>query len=126
MTLKKECNIPAEKLALYDKLIATNPEIQRKGKTVPYTSYNGNMFTFFPNNGILAIRLPEKERENFIKKYKTKLMESYGAIMKEYVEVPDSLLEQTDELKKYLEISYNYVKLLKPKSTKKNNTKKKT
>jgi hypothetical protein len=30
---------------LYDKLIATNPKIERKGAANPYTSLNGNMFT---------------------------------------------------------------------------------
>ena len=37
--------IPAAKIALYDKLLATNPQIKRKGKTNPYTSHNGHMFT---------------------------------------------------------------------------------
>ena len=35
----------------------------------------------------------------------------------EYVAVPDSLLENTKELKKYLELSYEYAKTLKPKPT---------
>jgi hypothetical protein len=35
------------------------------------------------------------------------------------VAVPDSLLEHTKELRKYLEMSYQYVKTLKPKPTKK-------
>jgi hypothetical protein len=37
-------NIPADKLALYEKLIATNPKIKRKGAANPYTSLNGHMF----------------------------------------------------------------------------------
>jgi len=36
-------------------------------------------------------------------------------VKKDYVTVPDSLLENTKELKKYLEKSYLYVKALKPK-----------
>ncbi len=102
---------------MYNKLIATNPEIERKGDTNPYTSYNGNMFTHLTPEGILAIRLPEKEREAFLKKYKTKLQESYGVVRKEYVVVPDDLLEKTSELKIYLDISYAYAKTLKPKPT---------
>ncbi len=35
--------------------------------------------------------------------------------MKEYVPVPDSLLKNTNELQKYLAISYEYAKKLKPK-----------
>ena len=78
------------------------------------------MFTHFSPDGVLAIRLPEKEREIFLKKYKTKLVESYGVIRKEYVVVPDSLLKKTNELKIYLDISFTYVKTLKPKPTTKN------
>lgn len=32
---------PPEKVELYDKLIDTHPEIERKGVTSPYTSVNG-------------------------------------------------------------------------------------
>jgi hypothetical protein len=115
MATKKEKSPSSDKVALYDKLIATNPDIERKGDTNPYTSYNGNMFTHLTPEGVLAIRLPEKEREAFLKKYKTKLQESYGVVRKEYVVVPDSLLEKTSELKIYLDISYAYAKTLKPK-----------
>src|SRR5580692_11363260 len=70
--------------ALYDNLIATRPEIERKGDANPYTSLNGNMFTLL-HQGKLAIRLSEDEREKFLKKYKTNLFEAYGTVMKEYV-----------------------------------------
>ncbi len=66
----------------------------------------------------LAIRLAESEREKFIKKYKTGLFEAHGAVMKEYVRVPDDLLAKTGDLRKYLEASYKYAKTLKPKATK--------
>jgi TfoX/Sxy family transcriptional regulator of competence genes len=39
--------------------------------------------------------------------------------MKEYVAVPDAILEKRKELKKYLEFSYEYAKTLKPKPTRK-------
>src|SRR5579863_6849710 len=103
--------------ALYDQLIASIPEIERKGDANPYTSLNGNMFTLLHQSQTLAIRLPAEEREKFLKKYQTTLFEAYGAVMKEYVRVPDSLLGKTGELRKYLEISYNYAKTLKPKPT---------
>ncbi|MFZ0805696.1 MAG: TfoX/Sxy family protein [Candidatus Sulfotelmatobacter sp.] len=102
--------------ALYDKLIATLPEIERKGNANPYTSLNGNMFTLL-HQSRLAIRLPEDEREKFLKKYKTTLFEAYGTVMKEYVAVPDSLLAKTKEVQKCLEMSYAYAKTLKPKPT---------
>jgi|SRR5580658_8098847 TfoX/Sxy family transcriptional regulator of competence genes len=107
-----------EKVALYDKLIATIPSIERKGDANPYTALNGNMFTLL-HQSRLAIRLPEADREKFLKKYKTTLFEAYGAVMQEYVAVPDALLENTKELQKYLDASYAYAKTLKPKPTKK-------
>ena len=116
---KKQSNIPLDVLVLYDALIKTNPEIERKGVKLPYTSANGHMFTFLSESGTLAIRLPESERETFLKKYNTSLMEAHGTIMKEYVMVPEELLRNTKELKKYLNLSYEYVKTMKPKPSKK-------
>ena len=110
---------PKDKVDLYDQLIATHPDIERKGKTSPYTSHNGHMFSYLSKTGSLGLRLPKEERESFLKKYNTTLYESHGAIMKEYVTVPDELLQNTQELKKYLDLSYEYIKTLKPKPTKK-------
>lgn len=113
-------NIPEDKLALYEKLIATHPEIERKGAANPYTSINGHMFSLLLGpQGVMALRLPDDEREKFLKKYKTTLYEAYGTVMKEYVTVPDALLKNTTALEKHLAVSYAYVKSLKPKPTKK-------
>ncbi len=116
---KKSNEIPKDKLDLYDKLIETNPNIERKGVTMPYTSLNGHMFTHLSKSGSLGLRLPKGDREDFLEKYNTTLYESHGAIMKEYVTVPDGLLMKTEEFKKYLDISYEYIKTLKPKPSKK-------
>src|SRR5688500_12202304 len=98
MSAKKENNnIPSDSLALYDELIKTNPVIERKGIKLPYTSFNGHMFTFLSESGVLAIRLPENEREAFLKKYNSALMKSQGTVMKEYVAVPENLLKNTKE-----------------------------
>jgi TfoX/Sxy family transcriptional regulator of competence genes len=75
------------------------------------------MFTLLQGSRSLAIRLPEEERGKFLKKYKTTLFEAYGVVMKEYVAVPDALLKNTAELRRYLDLSYEYAKTLKPKPT---------
>jgi hypothetical protein len=116
---------PAECVALYDALLATNPAIQRKGATMPYTSVNGNMFSLLTPDGDLALRLPEADREAFLKRYETGLCEQYGVVMKEYVRVPPSVLQNTRALAKYLDISYRYACSLKPKPTKRKPTAKK-
>ncbi len=108
---------PPYKVELYEKLIATNLDVERKGAANPYTSVNGNMFSQLLPSGRLSLRLPAGEREAFLKKYNTKLVEQYGVVMKEYVEGPDGLLERTDEIKKYFDISYAYASSLKPKPT---------
>lgn len=119
MPATKKPAYASQKLELYEKVLRTNPDIERKGDANPYTSLNGNMFTLLHSSGKLAFRLPEDEREKFVKKYKTSLFEAYGTVMKEYVVVPDSLLEKTSELAQYLALSYNYAKTLKAKPTKK-------
>jgi len=63
----------AANLTLYEKLVATNPRVDRKGKTMPYTSLNGHMYSFLAKDGKLALRLPEGDRELFLKTYKTEL-----------------------------------------------------
>ena len=118
--MSKTSNLPPQdKIDLYNQLIDTNPNIERKGVSMPYTSLNGHMFTYLSKSGSLGIRLPKEEREDFLEKYNATLYESYGAIMKEYVTVPDELLKNTEELKKYIDLSYEYVKTLKPKPTNK-------
>ncbi len=116
-TDKKEA--PPDKVTLYDKLITSIPEIERKGDTVPYTSLNGNMFSYLHHDGTLALRLSEKDREDFIKKHKAGLMQAYGIVQKEYVAVPEKVLADTKEMKKYLKLSFEYVKTLKAKPSKK-------
>jgi TfoX/Sxy family transcriptional regulator of competence genes len=116
---KKRTTAPNPKVELYEKLIATIPKLERKDDANPYTAVNRNMFTLLHQSSRLAIRLPDEKREEFLKKYKTTLFEAYGAVMKEYVAVPDAILEKRKHLKKYLEFSYEYAKTLKPKPTRK-------
>jgi hypothetical protein len=116
---------PAQSVALYESLLATNPAIKRKGATMPYTSVNGNMFSLLTPDGTLALRLPATERDAFLKRYKTTLCVQYGVVMKEYVQVPAPLLKNTRALAKYLDMSYRYACSLKPKPTKKTSAAKK-
>jgi hypothetical protein len=109
----------------YDRLVATNPKVDRKGDTMPYTSVNGNMFSVMTREGALALRLPEPARSAFLK-YKTTLSVQYGHVMAEYVTVPDALLAKTKELKPHFDASYAYAATLKPKATTKKKVAKRT
>jgi hypothetical protein len=45
-----------QKLDLYEKLVATNPGVERKGATVPCTSLDGHMFSYLAKEGKLRRR----------------------------------------------------------------------
>ena len=104
-------------LRSYEELVATRPEVERKGAKMPYTSINGHMFSFLTPEGTLALRLPPAERTDFMERYRTAPVEQHGAVLKEYVAVPAGLLERLDELKPYFDRSFEYVGSLKPKKT---------
>ena len=100
--------IPAAKLALYDRLLARVPGIERKGATIPYTSTAGKMFTYLSPRGDLRLRLPSEERAAFMKKYRAKIVVQHGVVMKDFVAVPPALFARTAELKPYLAISRSF------------------
>ena len=55
--------VPADKLALYEKLVATNPHLERKGATVPYTSVNDHMFSFLTKCGLAQAEADHEQQE---------------------------------------------------------------
>ena len=115
--VKQQSSVSAAKLAQFDALVATVPDVVRKGATMPYTSHNGHMFSYLSKAGTLALRLPDAPRAAFQKRYKAPLCTQYGVVQKEYVEVPDTLLAKTAELQQYFATSFEYVKAMKPKPT---------
>ena len=54
-----------EKLAVYDRLVAKCPRFDRKGKTVPYTSANGHMFSLLNKEGELGFRYSKQVQEEY-------------------------------------------------------------
>ena len=108
---------PPERVELYDRLIATQPSLTRKGATLPYTSINGNMSSYLDASGALALRLSPDDRQAFMTRYAAGLHEAYGIVQKEYVTVPDDLLAGTEQLRPWFEASVRYVSGLRPKAT---------
>ncbi len=108
-----------EKLAIYDRLIEMSPRFERKGKTMPYTSANGHMFSQLNKDGEIGIRLSKEAGQEFMETYEASSFKSYGAVMKGYVRVPDTLLEDLELLAVWMEKAYAYVMSLPPKSSKK-------
>lgn len=108
---------PPDVLARYDALIARVPDVKRKGATMPYTSLNGNMFSFLLSDGTLCLRLPTAPREEVLATYRTKLHEAHGTVMAEYVEIPPELDADRDTLATLFQASHAYVSSLKAKPT---------
>ena len=91
-----------EKLKIYDDLVSRCKRFERKGKTMPYTSANGHMFSLFNKAG-------------YFTEWETTIFKSYNSIMHGYVLIPDHMLNDLDKLAKYLDESYDYVMSLEPK-----------
>lgn len=104
-----------EKLKLYDELVAKCPRFERKGKSMIYTSANGYMFSLLNKAGEIGIRFSKEVQEKYIKEFNSSIYKSYGAVMKGYVLIPDNMLEDLDNVAKYLNESYDYVMTLKSK-----------
>jgi hypothetical protein len=114
-------NLPDDSLAAYDRLIATVPGLERKGATMPYTSVNGNMFSFLDQSGVLALRLSAVDRQGFIAAFDAGLHEAHGHVMQEYVAVPPGLLGSVDALAPWFVASWTNASSLKPKATTRKN-----
>jgi TfoX N-terminal domain len=109
--------VQPRRLAAYDRLIGTIPGVVRKGASIPYTSVNGNMFSYLFDEGSLALRLSPADREAFVVRFATRLHEAYGIVQKEYVDVPDSMLEDGTQLGTWFAASHTYASSLRPKAT---------
>lgn len=112
---KKEQNEWNEKLAFYDSIIASCPNFERKGKTMPYTSDNGHMFTLFNKAGEIGVRLSKTDGAAFIQKYNSGPYKSYGATMNGYVLIPESLYGNMDLLTSLFNQAHQFVLSLPPK-----------
>jgi len=105
----------SKRLEIYDQLVAKCSRFDRKGKTVPYTSANGHMFSFMNKDAELGIRFSREVQEKYIEEWSTTIFKSHGAVMKGYVLIPEKMLGDLDTLASYLDESYDYVMTLKPK-----------
>jgi TfoX/Sxy family transcriptional regulator of competence genes len=111
---------PSPKLvALFEQLTAGLPMAEpRRMFGNPAAFANGQMFaSLFGEHMIL--RLPEAEREAFIKAYDTHLFAPMpGKPMREYVEVPPALLKAGRPLEEWLLKGAAYAQSLPPKKAK--------
>jgi TfoX/Sxy family transcriptional regulator of competence genes len=102
-------------LIIYDTIVDSCKGFERKGKNMIYTSSNGYMFTLLNKAAEIGIRLPKEEATKFMLKYDTGHYYSYGAKMKDYVLVPESLWQDKELMVSYFEKSFAFANSLPPK-----------
>ncbi len=111
---------PADSLARYTAVVEDSAgDTIVKGAKNPYTSRNGHMFSFLDADGTMALRLSEEMYDEFLETYDSGPVHSYGAVMRGYVSVPDSMWSDPGELIEWFDKSYEWIGTLEPKPTKK-------
>jgi len=76
---------------------------------MPYTSANGYMFSQLNKKGEIGIRLSKVSEKKFMEMHDATIFMSYGAVMKNYVMIPEELYDNSELLATYLEEAYQYV-----------------
>lgn len=104
-----------EMLKVYEELVAKCPRFDRKGKTMPYTSAKGYMFSLLNMAGEVGIRFSKDVQKKYIEEWNSTIFKSYNSIMQGYVLIPEKMLEDLDNVAKYLNEIYDYVMSLEPK-----------
>jgi len=115
---------PPELVRRFDTLLASLPGADRRmlfGYPCAFT--NGQMFAGLHQENMF-LRLPDEERLDFLRLEGAGPFEPLpGRPMREYVVVPDAILDEPDTLRGWLERSLRYASSLPPKERKKRGAK---
>lgn len=101
-------------LALYDEILIEGG-FERKGKTMPYTSHNGHMFTLLNKAGEIGFRYSKQRQKEYFEKFDTSYFISYNAKMQGYILLTDKILNDRGLTLELLKESYEYICTLEPK-----------
>jgi hypothetical protein len=111
--------VPADRLRAYETLVAAvdGAELLSNFGSA-YTAVNGNMYSMISKHGVVGIRLPEPDRSAFLDRYRTDLFRGDPAWppAREFVALPDDLLDDIEAVRPYLEQGFRYARTLKPKA----------
>ncbi len=122
---RKKPTESSKTLKAFELLVAPIEDLEIKGAKSSYCAVNGNMICFLTSDDQLALRLAKADREKFLAQHEDCVCIQHGTVMKDYVVVPDSILNNKRKLKvlfvKCLDNGYS----LKPKPTSKKKAKKK-
>lgn len=103
----------------YDDLINQDERVELKGKTMHYTSLNGNMFSFVSKDGEVGFRMSKEDRTFMLAEYGAGALIQHNKVMREYVHVPNEFVMQPELMRSFLDKSWIHANTLKAKPTKK-------
>lgn len=112
---RKSIIMREEQLKIYDELVAKCSRFERKGKTMPYTSANGHMFSLFNKANEIGIRFSKAIQKKYLEEYNTTIYKSYNSVMRGYILITKEMLEDLNNVARLLDESYDYVMSLDPK-----------
>ena len=98
----------------YKSIIEQVEGVELKGKTMPYTSANGHMFSQLNKDGEIGIRL-SKERQSEFFSNGLQPFKSYGAIMQGYILISEEMLSNINQVVELMKEGLEYVHSLEPK-----------
>lgn len=106
---------PNEQLKIYDELISRCPRFERKGKSMLFTSANGHMFSILNKAGEIGLRFSKNVQNDYLQKYNSNIIKSYGSVMQGYILVTSEMLKDLEDVVSLFNESYDYVMSLEPK-----------
>ncbi len=80
----------------YAALAETHWNLPIKGKANPYTSMNGNIFSFLSKEGEICLRLSKDNQTAYWQAHGREPVTQYGSVMQGYVALSDDVLKDTD------------------------------
>jgi hypothetical protein len=119
MSSKPASAAPARETELYTAAVAATRGAELRGAAMPYTSVNGNMYSFLDRNGVMAIRLDSQDYDAFRAAFAAvPHVHETGSVLKQYVAAPAALLADTGGAAVWISRSLECARTLKPKPTK--------
>lgn len=106
-------------LKAYISLVAQFDGVEIKGKKMPYTAVNGNMFSFLDDHDRLCLRFSEERKAELNSFHGTTDVIQYGAVMRGYIPLTPETMMHDNELVELFREALAYATSLKPKPTKK-------
>ncbi|MEM1390732.1 MAG: hypothetical protein AAGG45_06590 [Pseudomonadota bacterium] len=103
-----------EALAIFDRVVDSSVRFERKGKSMPYTSANGHMFSQVNKDGQIGVRLPKARQTQLLEKHGAGPFKSYGATMRDYVCLTGQMLTDESLVADLLDEGFEFVMAMEP------------